>query len=371
MHAAGRMEAFTRSLLYPTAVAIVDGQTATERLWLTKQSALAAETSPPEERRRIHSGKATRSRSKVSAIEALSAAPVELYQVSQIPFEFFDVNGTLDATARPTDRAEKGNNRIRTALANAFKVESGVLAVLHFLQCTLAAETSVRKRWRAAIKRTIVASAPYLIVAEKVIACWTHLADGTVHTAAGDQASDWRPPTLAERDRHGSWDFVPSGVPPSFGLRDDHSGLSSDDDSDASDAGDDKHIVIANGTFSYTKDWNHIERSRRPTLAAANLLHLARQRTDTSRWWSMRWPSDAVSLVGRSLNLDTGKTYKSMRRLREHSTTYLMKLWQLAVDRAGKRDNVEARRRLQVDWAETKRRLGTHGRNAKRQLMPG
>ena len=60
----------------------------------------------------------------------------------------------------------------------------------------------------------------------------------------------------------------------------------------------------------------------------------------------MRWPSDAVSLVGRSLNLGTGKTYKLMRQLREHSTTYLTKLWQLAVDRTGERDNTEARQRL-------------------------
>ena len=63
-------------------------------------------------------------------MEALAAAPGELYQVSQSAFDFFDVNGTLDATARPTDRAEKGNNRTRTALANAFKAESGVLTVL-------------------------------------------------------------------------------------------------------------------------------------------------------------------------------------------------------------------------------------------------
>ena len=35
----------------------------------------------------------------------------------------------------------------------------------HSLQCTLAAETSVRRRWRAAIKRTIVAAAPDLVVA--------------------------------------------------------------------------------------------------------------------------------------------------------------------------------------------------------------
>ena len=64
-------------------------------------------------------------------MEALAAAPGELYQVSQFAFDFFDVNGTLDATARPTDRAEKGHNRVRTALANnAFKAESSVMTVL-------------------------------------------------------------------------------------------------------------------------------------------------------------------------------------------------------------------------------------------------
>ena len=45
-----------------------------------------------------------------------------------------------------------------------------------------------------------------------------------------------------------------------------------DDDSTASDTGGAMQIVTANGTFSYTEDWNHIERSRRPTLAAASLL---------------------------------------------------------------------------------------------------
>ena len=112
----------------------------------------------------------------------------------------------------------------------------------HFLPCILATETRVRRRWRVAIKRTIVAAAPDLIVAEKVLACWTHLTDGTIHTAAGDQASDWRPPTLVERDLDGSWDFVPSGVSPSFSLRNVHSDSGSDDDSAASDAGGAMHI---------------------------------------------------------------------------------------------------------------------------------
>ena len=36
MYTAGRMEAFTRNLLYPTVVAIVNGLLTSERLWLTK-----------------------------------------------------------------------------------------------------------------------------------------------------------------------------------------------------------------------------------------------------------------------------------------------------------------------------------------------
>ena len=83
IYTAGRMQAFTRSLLYPTVVAIVDGLAATERLWLTKQSTLAADTSLPEARRRIHSGEATRSRTKLSAAEAVSAAPGDLYVVER------------------------------------------------------------------------------------------------------------------------------------------------------------------------------------------------------------------------------------------------------------------------------------------------
>jgi hypothetical protein len=130
MYTAERMEAFARSLLYPTITKIVNGLAASERLWFTKQSTLAADTSLPEVQRGIHSGKATSSRTKLSAMEVLAAAPGELYQVSQSAFEFFDANDTLDATARPTDRAGKENNRVRTALANAFKAESGVMTVL-------------------------------------------------------------------------------------------------------------------------------------------------------------------------------------------------------------------------------------------------
>ena len=68
MYTAERMEVFTRSLLYPTVVMIVEGLMATERLWLTKQSELAADTSLPEDRRSIHSSRASRSRCKVQGV---------------------------------------------------------------------------------------------------------------------------------------------------------------------------------------------------------------------------------------------------------------------------------------------------------------
>ena len=125
-----------RRLLKSTLLALpgdhrdcIHGLVAPGKLWFEKQSALAVDASSPEAQRGLHSAKATRSRTKLLAMEALAAALGELYQVSQCSFAFFDANGTLDVTARPTDRAEKGINRVRTALANAFKAESGVMTV--------------------------------------------------------------------------------------------------------------------------------------------------------------------------------------------------------------------------------------------------
>ena len=85
------MKAFVRFVLYPTITAIVHGLAAPEKLWFEKQSVLAADTSLPEAQRGLHSAKATRSRTKLLAMEALAAAPGELYQVSQCAFAFFDV----------------------------------------------------------------------------------------------------------------------------------------------------------------------------------------------------------------------------------------------------------------------------------------
>ena len=98
-------------------------------------------------------------------------------------------------------------------------------------------------------------------------------------------------------------------------------------DDDMNDDADTSITVMANGVYAYNCDWNDIEKSGGPTHAAARRLHRARHRTGTSRWWSMRWPSDAVSLLGRACDLNAGKTYDLTRQLCEHSASHRRQLW--------------------------------------------
>ena len=85
----------------------------------------------------------------------------------------------------------------------------------------------------------------------------------------------------------------------------------------------------------------------------------------------MRWPADAVSLLGRACDLNTGKTYELLRQLRELSVTHLRQLWGLTTERRQLGDDSGARQLTQVEWGETKRRLEPTGHNAKRKLIPG
>ena len=59
----------------------------------------------------------------------------------------------------------------------------------HFLQCTLALERDVRRRWRAAIKRTVAAATTVAIIVETILACWTHRTDGTILTSDTKQVA--------------------------------------------------------------------------------------------------------------------------------------------------------------------------------------
>ena len=59
-------------------------------------------------------------------------------------------------------------------------------------------------------------------------------------------------------------------------------------------------ITTAKCLIGNNVDWD-------PFLAAVELLHVARQSVGTSRWWTMRWPQNAVCLVGRAGALSPGK----------------------------------------------------------------
>ena len=92
------------------------------------------------------------------------------------------------------------------------------------------------------------------------------------------------------------------------------------------------------GLVNNDVDWDGAEGAVAPCLAAVALLHVARWSVDTSRWWTMRWPQNAVSLVGRAGGLSPGKTYKLMRALRKHALNYLDQLRMLTSDRQHEKD---------------------------------
>ena len=77
-----------------------------------------------------------------------------------------------------------------------------------------------------------------------------------------------------------------------------------------------------------------------------------------------------MSLLGRAYGLSPGRTYKLLCLLRQHSGVYLRELWQLNFDRRRKTNDVAARGEMREEWGETKRRLGTMGRDGRGKLMP-
>ena len=203
--------------------------------------------------------------------------------------------------------------------------------------------------------------------------CWASAADGTIHTAARDQALGWKPPTMVEDDDIGNWVFSDSGVPPAFDPdeywpSDDSSGSDSEYEHDGGDQT--RVIVTANGDYRYDEDWGGVGSARDPERAACKLLHIARQMVDTSRWWTMQWPINATSLMGRVGKLGTAHTYDLIKNLRNISVDYLEQLWRVQMERRHERDHGGQRDALREDWQICKRRLGATGRNRKRQLMP-
>ena len=90
----------------------------------------------------------------------------------------------------------------------------------------------------------------------------------------------------------------------------------------------------------------------------------------TPRWWTMRWPQNAISLVGRAGALSPGKTYELMRTLRKHALKYLGQLWMLASDRRHAKDATTHVSELKADWGRMQKRLGKCRVKAGAELRP-
>ena len=116
-------------------------------------------------------------------------------------------------------------------------------------------------------------------------------------------------------------------------------------------------------------DWNGICSSDDPTLATLRLLHSARQTVDTSRWWTLRWPNNAISLLSTACGLNTEGTYKLFRKMRKVLLQHVREL-RAVVDRRHAADNEAKQVALKDEWLKRSRILANM-RNRRGKLMPG
>ena len=129
-------------------------------------------------------------------------------------------------------------------------------------------------------------------------------------------------------------------------------------------------MQTANGDAEYNVDWNGIDSSDDPTLATLRLLHSVRQMVGTSRWWTLRWPNSAISLLGTACGLSTEGTFKLLRKLRKVTVHHVRELWAVVMDRRHAADNAAKRASLKEEWLKLSHVLANM-RNRRGQLMPG
>ena len=198
------------------------------------------------------------------------------------------------------------------------------------LRCTLPHETKVRREWHSAVRRTLESFTDNARVINAAMACWSTPDRGVIHTAVEDESIGWQAPTTRMIGNDGKWEFI-DGTPPTFG-RCEHWNVDSDDGDVAdltdgatgvitaaaeSDAAAEKKVRTATDGAEYNADWNGIYSSNDPALATLRLLHSARQMVGTSRWWTLRVPNSAISLLGTACGLSTEGTFKLLRVLRK------------------------------------------------------
>ena len=105
-------------------------------------------------------------------------------------------------------------------------------------------------------------------------------------------------------------------------------------------------------------------------LTTLRLLYSARQTADTSRWWTLRWPNNAISLLGTACGLNTEGTCKLLREMRKVVLQHVPELWAVVMDRWHAADDEAKRAALKDEWLKLSRILANM-RNRRGKLMPG
>ena len=136
------------------------------------------------------------------------------------------------------------------------------------------------------------------------------------------------------------------------------------------DTGGQRAVRTATGDAACNVHWNGIGSSDDPVLATLRLLHSARQTVDTSRWWTLRWPNNTISLLGTACGLSTEGTYKLFREMRKVMLQHVRAPWAVVMDGRHAADNEAKRAALKDEWLKLSRIL-TNMRNRRGKLMPG
>jgi hypothetical protein len=138
----------------------------------------------------------------------------------------------------------------------------------------------------------------------------------------------------------------------------DASDFDSDDDEGDADRATGSTVSVTKRN-QYDVDWDDIDSAQRPAMEAARLMHTARQMVDTSRWWLMRWPRNATSLLVRAGGLKDDEACKLFRALRVTAVKFGLELTSQSKARCDAKEASQSKARGTAErWVAMVERLG-------------
>ena len=152
----------------------------------------------------------------------------------------------------------------------------------------------------------------------------------------------WRAPSMRWRSGASRFDDV---VPRTH----DSGGFDSDEDEGDADR-------TTGSTTSLTKrdqygvDWDDIDYAQRPAMEAARLMHTARHMVDMSRWWLMRWPRNATSMLVRAGGLKDDEAFLFFCALRVTAVRFGLEFVSQPKARRDIKEATDARTALRKRW---------------------